>query len=83
MQRAVADIACEFDLRRDRGLGGLLLDACVRRAAELGLPRAGLLVEPESLAVRLYLRSGFREVGTRRVAGKIYLHLTRAAGPAS
>lgn len=68
---------------RGRGLGGLLLDACARHAAELGLPRVGLLVEAGSPALRLYQRHSFREVSTRRVAGHVYLHLVRSAEASS
>lgn len=62
---------------RGQGVGGLLLEAVTRRAAQLGLARVGLLVEDGNPAARLYARHGFQAVGRREVAGGIYAHLTR------
>lgn len=62
---------------RGQGVGGLLLDACARRARTLGLARMGLLVERDNPAARLYARHGFAPVGTRELAGGEYLHLVR------
>ncbi|WP_084048743.1 GNAT family N-acetyltransferase [Deinococcus hopiensis] len=62
---------------RDRGLGGLLLGACLAHAAALGLPRLGLLTVPGGAAERLYRRHGFASGGVRQVAGEDYVHLVR------
>lgn len=61
---------------RGQGIGGQLLDACAERARALGLPLS-LLVEDGNPAARLYLRSGFSEVGREEIAGHGYARLWR------
>ena len=52
---------------RGRGLGRALLDASLRRAAELGYSQAGLMVDAENQcgAIRLYRSAGFEEAARR------------------
>jgi ribosomal-protein-alanine N-acetyltransferase len=66
-----------------RGVGQLLLDAFVARAAALGATRLHLEVREGNHALKLYSRSGFTQVGRRRNYysgrdGQIYDALTLA-----
>lgn len=66
-----------------RGVGQLLLDAFVARAAARGAGRLHLEVREGNHAVKLYSRSGFTQVGRRRNYyngrdGQIYDALTLA-----
>jgi len=51
---------------RGRGIGRALLDELLKRARDLGAPKATLEVRPDNLpAVRLYESMGFRAIGLR------------------
>jgi ribosomal-protein-alanine N-acetyltransferase len=68
---------------RNRGVGGLLLDAFVERALDRGARRLHLEVREGNHAVNLYRRAGFTQVGRRRNYysgrdGQIYDALTLA-----
>lgn len=61
----LADLAVARDHRR-RGVGRTLLRACLREAADRGVPRVHLQVRESNEAARaLYGSAGFREVGRR------------------
>jgi ribosomal-protein-alanine N-acetyltransferase len=71
-----------------RGVGKLLLDAFVARAAARGAQRLHLEVREGNHAVKLYSRSGFTQVGRRRNYysgrdGQIYDALTLARNVAN
>ncbi len=58
---------CVDAAHRCRGLGRLLLDSLVERAAAAGMNEAFLEVRPSNTAaIRLYLALGFEQVGMRR-----------------
>ena len=66
---------------RGRGYGGQMLDACARRAADMGLPLA-LVVEDGNPASRLYARSGFHPAERLELAGHWYTRMLRQGGAA-
>lgn len=65
-QGELGNVAVAAEWRR-RGVGALLVDAVIARAARRGAREIFLEVRPSNaVAQRLYVRFGFREVGRRR-----------------
>jgi len=70
------DSLCVRPAFRGRGIATALLRAGIERARELGLPRAGLLVDQGNpSAERLYRRIGFRHAGDSAWGGHPMRHL--------
>jgi ribosomal protein S18 acetylase RimI-like enzyme len=58
-----------------QGIGGELVQAFERRAAEQNYRKLGLLVETDNEpAQRLYVKLGYEAAGTVRLAGSLYDH---------
>lgn len=67
---------------RGRGIGAALLDALPAQALAAGKQRIGLNVdEANPAARRLYLRHGYRPVGSRMLSGHRYEHLQKPLLP--
>ncbi len=61
---------------RGKGIATLLLKATIDKAAALGIPRTGLLVDTGNpKAEALYLRVGFKPIGTNSWGGHPMRHL--------